>query len=47
LPTSAMDAQIDYGMFTIPLRYSACTIKVWLYRGTYLPKRTVTFGKWQ
>jgi hypothetical protein len=28
LPTSAMDAQIDYGMFTIPLRYSACTIKV-------------------
>jgi len=43
LPVSTMDAEVDYGIFTIPLRFSACTVKIWLYRGTYVPKRLITF----
>lgn len=29
---SSMRVDIDYGFYTIALRYSACTLKVWLYR---------------
>jgi len=29
---SSMRVDIDYGFHTIALRYSACTLKVWLYR---------------
>jgi len=46
LPSSSMDSEVDYGMFTIPLKFSACTVKVWLYRGVYVPKRTITYEKW-
>jgi len=41
LPSSSMGVDVDYGMFTLPLRFSACTVKVWLYRGVYVPKRTL------
>ena len=46
LPSSSMKAEVDYGIFTIPLRFSACTVKVWLYKGFYVPKRTFNYGKW-
>jgi ribosomal protein S3 len=41
-----MKAEVDYGLFTIPLRFSSCTVKVWLYKGFYVPKRTFSYGKW-
>ena len=28
LPSSSMKAEVDYGIFTIPLRFSACSVKV-------------------
>lgn len=46
LPSSSMKAEVDYGIFTIPLKFSACTVKVWLYKGFYVPKRTFSYGKW-
>ena len=46
LPSSSMDTEVDYGMFTLPLKFSACTVKVWLFRGVYVPKRTITYEKW-
>ena len=32
IPASSMSYDVDYGYFTITLRYSACTLKVWLYK---------------
>lgn len=29
---SAMHVDVDYGFYTVTLRYSACTLKVWLYK---------------
>ena len=31
-------AKIDYGVYTVILRYSICTVKVWLYRSFIAPK---------
>jgi len=35
LPTSDTNANIDYNMHTLTLRFSACTLKIWLYKGFY------------
>jgi ribosomal protein S3 len=32
-----MNVNVDYGFYTIPLKYSACTVKVWLYKGELSP----------
>jgi len=32
IPASSMNYDVDYGYFTITLRYSACTLKIWLYK---------------
>lgn len=38
IPLNTLSAIIDYGYFTIPLRNSAATVKVWLYRDSFYPK---------
>jgi hypothetical protein len=35
--SSAMNANVDYGFYTIRLRYSVCTVKIWLYKGPRCP----------
>lgn len=32
VPLNTLSATIDYGFFTVPIRNSAATVKVWLYR---------------
>jgi ribosomal protein S3 len=34
-------ANIDYGAYTITLRYSTCSLKVWLYKNKKTPVRNI------
>lgn len=43
LPLSSMDASMDYGFTTVPLRNSAIGIKVWLYRQGTMSSSTYAF----
>lgn len=42
LANSAYFTNIDYATYTITLRFSACTIKVWLYKSWDYPKYSVS-----
>lgn len=33
MPLNTLDARIDYAFYVIPLKNSACNIKVWIYKG--------------
>jgi len=37
LPVSSMNVKVEYSFFTVFLRYSACTVKIWLYKGKTAP----------
>lgn len=43
LPLSSLEASMDYGFMTVPLRNSAIGIKVWLYRTGSLPSYEYAF----
>jgi len=37
MPVSSMNTKVEYSFFTVFLKYSACTVKVWLYKGKTAP----------
>jgi ribosomal protein S3 len=38
MPYSFAKAKLDYAIYSIIMRYSVCTVKVWLYRSQKSPK---------
>jgi ribosomal protein S3 len=38
LENSSATANVDYATYTVVMKYSVCTVKVWLYKSPKAPK---------